>query len=371
MKYYLIAGEASGDLHGAALVKSLKRRNPQAICRAWGGSLMKAAGAEVVKDYSELAFMGFMEVLKNINTIRKNFTFCKEELLQYQPDVLILIDYPGFNLRMAKWAHQKGIRVFYYISPQLWAWNTRRVHQIKKNVERMFVILPFEKAFYQKYDYEVDYVGHPLMDVIPTFQSKMDIRDEYQLDKRPIVALLPGSRKQEVRKMLPTMLSIAHEYTFYQFIICGVSSLAPEVYEECMQGIEPKDIFLIFDQTYEILNITEAALVTSGTATLEAALFEVPQIVCYQGNHLSYLLAKQLIKVDSIALVNLIAEKKIVRELIQEEYNPKQLSEELGKILHSEKRQEILEDYKVLKEKLGYRGASEKCANLIEKYLAL
>ena len=369
MKYYIIAGEASGDLHGSGLVRALLQSDDEAICRAWGGPLMEVAGAEVVKDYSELAFMGFAEVLKNIRTILGNFAFCKKDLLSFQPDVLILIDYPGFNLRMAKWAHQQGIRVFYYISPQLWAWNTRRVHGIKKYVDRMFVILPFEKAFYKTYDYDVDFVGHPLMDVIPGPLPSTEWQEEQGLDKRPVIALLPGSRAQEVRRMLQGMLTIAAYFQDYQFVVAAVSSLPPTVYEDLLAAAPQTNCKLVFNQTYKLLRIAKAALVTSGTATLETALFGVPQVVCYSGNPASYWLAKRLVKVDYISLVNLIVEKPLVTELIQEDFNTENLRQELSKLLEGKERAAMLAGYAELKEKLGKKGASARCAALIQKYL--
>ena len=369
MKYYIIAGEASGDLHGSGLVRSLCQLDEQALCRAWGGPLMQAAGAEVVKDYSELAFMGFAEVVKNLRTILGNFAFCKKDILAFQPDVLILIDYPGFNLRMAKWAHQQGIRVFYYISPQLWAWNTKRVHGIKKYVEQMFVILPFEKDFYKTFDYEVDFVGHPLMDVIPGPLPSPLWQEKQGLDERPIIALLPGSRAQEVRRMLKGMLAIAEYFPDYQFVVAAVSSLPPSVYQDLLAEVPQPNCKLLFNQTYNLLRIAKAALVTSGTATLETALFGVPQVVCYSGNAASFWLAKRLVKVDYISLVNLIVEKQLVTELIQEDFNMKNLQQELQKLLEGSERDQMISEYAVLKDKLGNEGASERCAALMQKYL--
>lgn len=374
MKYYIIAGEASGDLHGANLIKELKKKDPKADFRAWGGDLMEKEGANVVKHYRDLAFMGFTEVVLNLKTILANISFCKKDIQDYQPDVLILIDYPGFNLRIAKFAKNQGFKVLYYISPQIWAWKQSRVKQIKAYVDRMYVILPFEKEFYEKFGVEVDFVGHPLLDAIENhFQenSKDNIKqyliDKYQIDKLPIIALLPGSRKQEIAKMLRVMLEMVKEYPNYQFIIAAAPSIELNFYENFTQG--HANIKIIKSETYNILSVADAALVTSGTATLETALFEVPQVVSYTAGKISYLIAKSLIKINYISLVNLIMDKEIVRELIQDDLNKKQLKIELGKILSGEARAKMIINYKQLKEKLGGSGASEKAASLMIDFL--
>lgn len=366
MKYYIIAGEASGDLHGSNLIRGLKAEDPDAVCRAWGGDLMEAAGGQLRKHYRELAFMGFWEVAKNIRTILGNIRFCKQDILDFQPDALILIDYPGFNLRIAKWAKSQGLRVYYYISPQLWAWHSSRVHGIKASVDRMFVILPFEEAFYRKYGYEVDFVGHPLLDVIGQALEQEGFREKNSLDSRPIIALLPGSRRQEIERMLGAMLEVAPAFPDHQFVIAG----APSQEESFYKGIMDKSraaapASLVSNQTYALLRQAEAALVTSGTATLETALFDVPQVVCYKGSPLSYLIARRLVNVEFIALANLIAGREVVKELIQRDFNPARLKEELTKILDPGNRRRIREGYAQIRERLGQPGASGRTARLI------
>jgi lipid-A-disaccharide synthase len=364
MKYYIIAGEASGDLHASNLMKELKVLDTKAQFRCWGGDLMKAQGAELVKHYRDLAFMGFTEVLMNIRTILKNIDFCKKDITGYQPDVLILVDYPGFNLRIAEFAKAAGIKVFYYISPQIWAWKQSRVHKIKRVVDRMFVILPFEKEFYQRFDYKVDFVGHPLLDAIansPEYSAKLDVATT-----KPIIALLPGSRKQEIATVLPLMLALQDQYPAYEFVIAGAPSQTPEYYQSFIKG---QNIKIVFGQTYQLLQKAEAALVTSGTATLETALFGVPEVVCYKAGGISYTIAKQLIKVKYISLVNLIMDKEIVKELIQHELNESNLKAELDKLLNPVTRNKIMQDYTELKQKLGGAGASAKAATLMIDYL--
>lgn len=371
MKYYIIAGEASGDLHGSNLIKGLREADPQAECRAWGGDLMEAAGAELAKHYRDLAFMGFAEVVMNLRTILGNIKFCKQDILRYQPDALILIDYPGFNLRIAKWAKAQGFRVYYYISPQLWAWHSSRVHGIKASVDRLFVILPFEEDFYRQYDYEVDFVGHPLMDVVDDIPEAEDFRRDHQLDNRPIVALLPGSRKQEIERMLEVMLAITPAFTGYQFVIAGAPAQPESFYQKILDKARPDaaQVKLVNNRTYALLRHAEAALVTSGTATLETALFGVPQVVCYRGGRLSYLIARRLVQVDFIALANLIAEREVVRELIQDEYNAGNLKAELAKLFLPEHRRRIQEGYALIRDRLGRPGASRRAADLIVGYV--
>lgn len=362
MRYYLIAGEASGDLHGAHLIHHLRREDPHAEMRAWGGDLMSEAGAKVVKHYRDLAFMGFWEVLKNIRTIAANFRFCKSDILAWQPDVLILIDYPGFNLRMAKWAKSMGIRVFYYISPQLWAWHSSRVHGIKETVERMFVILPFEEEFYQKYNYQVDFVGHPLLDVVDEFVPPPDFRAVNGLDERPIVALLPGSRRQEIARMLEVMLQTAARFPDYQFVIAGAPSIPRSFYDDIIRASGVSGVHWTGNQTYALLSQARAALVTSGTATLETALFGVPQTVCYRGGSISFFIARRLVNVKYISLVNLIADRPLVRELIQHQLRPGSLSEQLRLLLDDDHARQLREGYQDLRLRLGERGAAQKAA---------
>ena len=370
MRYYIIAGEASGDLHASNLMREMKLLDPEAIFRCWGGDLMQQQGGELVKHYRDLAFMGFMEVIAHLPTILKNFRFCEEDLVSFQPDVLILVDYPGFNLKMAKFAARKGIRVFYYISPQLWAWRSSRVQSIRKYVEKMFVILPFEKEFYARYHYPVDYAGHPLLDVIHkemNTQSREAFLVKNGLPDRRMVALLPGSRKMEIEKMLHMMTSVVSSFPGCQFVIAAAPSIPADFYERILKRT---GVRMVINQTYDLLSHSDAALVASGTATLETALMEVPQIVCYKGNALSYLIARQLVHVPFISLVNLIAGKKVVPELIQSELNQKNLVRSLTEILENGPlRQRILDDYKVLKQDLGGSGASGRVAALMIQYL--
>jgi len=368
MKYYIIAGEASGDLHGSNLIKELKKADSNTEVRCWGGDLMHASGGFVVKHYRDLAFMGFTEVIKNLPTILKNMSFCKKDILAFQPDALILIDYPGFNLRMAKWAKENGLKVIYYISPQIWAWKENRIHQIKKNVDKMLVILPFEKAFYQKWNYQVDYVGHPLVEVVDEFilQTKGKMND---WSNKKIIALLPGSRKQEILQKLPVMLEISAHLPEYQFVVAKAPSIDESFYTNLLK--QYSNVSTVSNRTYELLYHSTAALVTSGTATLETALFGVPEIICYKGNAISYQIAKRLIKIKFIGLVNLIMNKEVVKELIQHELTPEKLLKELKLILdNNEKRSSIKKDFDQLKSILSLGGhASKNAAALITDYL--
>ena len=359
MKYYIIAGERSGDLHGGNLIKALKEKDPQAEIRCWGGEAMSDAGGELVVHYREMAFMGFWEVLVHIKAIKQKIKFCKEDILSFQPDALILIDYAGFNLRIAKFASQHNIPVHYYISPKIWAWNQKRAYKIKKFVDYMYVILPFEKEFYNQFDFEVDYVGNPLLDAIRAYKPNED----FQYKGQKVIAILPGSRKQEVRAMMENLKGIATEFPDEHFVIAGVSNLETELYEG-WQEIENVD--LIFDQTYDLLSHSKAALVTSGTATLETALFEVPQVVVYKTGKISFAIAKRVVKVEFISLVNLILNKEAVRELIQAEFNSENLKKEFQRILPGgENREAILKDYNQLKELLGKENTSQITADLI------
>lgn len=368
MKYYVIAGEASGDLHGANLIKALKKRDPAAHFRCWGGDLMAREGGEVVKHYKDLAFMGFIEVLMNLRTILKNISFCKEDIKAYQPDAVIFIDYPGFNLRIAEYVKNLQIKTFYYISPQIWAWKQNRVHKIKKTVDRMFVILPFEKEFYDRFDYSVDYVGHPLLDAIDKRDSSekrnQELRKEMGLSEKEIVLLLPGSRKQEVESMLPIMLEQIENFPNYQFVIGAAPSYDLNYFEKHLQRYP--SLKVVANRTYDLLQLSKAAMVTSGTATLETALFNVPEVVCYKGSFISYHIAKRVIKVKYISLVNLIMDKEIVKELIQQELNKKLLKAELGKLLHDDEyRSQMHANFDQLHRKLGGGGASGRTAELI------
>jgi len=380
MKYYIISGEASGDLHGSNLIKELKKKDAEADVRCWGGDKMEAAGATLVKHYKELAFMGFLEVIKNLRTILKNIRFCKEDILQYQPTTLILIDYPGFNLRIAKWAKEQGIKVIYYISPQVWAWKENRVKLIKECVDKMLVILPFEKEYYKKWNYEVEYVGHPLVEVVEEFgirNSELGMNNTSSLfpnSKLPItnsniIALLPGSRQQEILKKLPIMLEVAKHFPAYQFVVAKAPGLDDSFYASLLAPYT--NVSSVVNKTYELLVRSKAALVTSGTATLETALFAVPEVICYKGSAFSYQIAKRLIKIKFIGLVNLIMDKEVVKELIQDELTVENLKRELGLLLTNEtKQQQLKEDYTALKSLLSKGGhASANAAESIYSYL--
>ena len=365
MKFYIIAGEASGDLHGSNLIKEIKKLDPNAVIRGWGGDKMEAAGAMLAKHYRNLAFMGFAEVVKNLPAILKNFKFCKQDIQQFQPDAVILINYSAFNLRMAKWTHQNNYKTIFYISPQVWAWKASRVKSIKKYVDKMIVILPFEKEFFKKWNYEVDYVGHPLADVIEKF------KEEHSSLKRElnIIALLPGSRRQEIKTQLPIMLEASKNFPEYNFIVAKAPSIEDEFYAPFLA--EYANVNTIANDTYSLLMQASAALVTSGTATLETALFGVPEIVCYKASSISYAIAKRLVKLKYICLVNLIMDKEVVKELIQNELTPENISKELKDILLDKiKRESIENDYEVLKNLLSEGGnASANAAKIINDLL--
>ncbi|MBN1651315.1 MAG: lipid-A-disaccharide synthase [Bacteroidales bacterium] len=368
MKYYIIAGEASGDLHAANLIQALKQQDAEADICAWGGDLMEEQGAILVKHYRDLAFMGFLEVVLNIGTIFTNIRFCKKDIQEWNPDVLILVDYPGFNLRMAEFAHQNGIKVIYYISPKVWAWKKSRVYKIKKFVDKMLVIFPFEKAFYAQYNYPVEFVGNPILDALPKEPiDKQIFRTENKLSDKPIIALLPGSRKQEIEKMLAVMLELVDQFPDYQFVIAGAKSLNNSLYQKI---IGDKEVAFVKDKTHALLMASEAALVTSGTATLETALLRVPEVVCYKGNAISYQIAKRIVDVKFISLVNLIMDKEIVKELIQYDLTIDNLAGELRKILHDSKyRSAMLNNYEQLINRLGSGGASTEAANQVIQLL--
>lgn len=364
MKYYIVAGEASGDLHGSNLMKALKTVDPQAEFRFWGGDLMASVGGTLVKHYKERSFMGFAEVLMNIRKIFGLIKFCKQDIDQYKPDVIIFIDNSGFNLRIAKWAKSQNYRTHYYISPQVWASRAKRVEKIKRDIDAMYVILPFEEAFYQKYNYKVHFVGHPLIDAISdrTQVDEKQFRETHGLNDKPIIALLPGSRKQEITKMLGVMLSLVDDFQDYQFVIAGAPSQDFSFYETF---INKNDVAFVSNKTYDLLSVSTAALVTSGTATLETALFKVPQVVCYKANPISYQIAKRIITLKFISLVNLIMDRQVVTELIQSDLNTKQLKSELERILDEDERIKFFIDYYDLEKKLGGKGASLKAAKLI------
>ena len=365
MRYYIIAGEASGDLHASNLMKELKKLDPEADFRCWGGDLMVQQGGELVRHYRDLAFMGFVDVAMNIRTVIKNIKTCKKDLLAYDPDVLILIDYPGFNMRIAEFASSKGMKVIYYISPQVWAWKKSRVYKIKKVVDKMFVILPFEKAFYARYDYPVEFVGHPLLDAIndtKKYQPEKEFRRRNLLSEKPVIALLAGSRKQEISRMLPVMLNIVSDFPDYQFVVAGAPSIDESFYRRMMNK---SNVILTAGETSNLLHHAHAALVTSGTATLEVALYNVPQVVCYKGDFVSYTIARKIVNVKYISLVNLIMDREIVTELIQQDFNEENLRTELNKILTETTRKKMLVEYQELKEKLGGKGASARTAKLI------
>lgn len=366
MKYYIIAGEASGDLHAANLMAEIRKKDPKAEFRGWGGDMMKKQGATLVKHYRHTAFMGFLEVAVNLRSVLGNIAECKKDLVAYHPDLVILVDYPGFNLRIAKAASKHHFKVCYYISPQVWAWKRHRVYKIKKYVNKMLVILPFEEPFYNHYGVNVAFVGHPLLDelaklnVIPRVNFA---RRNNLSEKREIIALLPGSRKQEIERMLPTMLKVIPHFPEYQFVIAGMASIDKDFY---IQMIGDTDVRLIENQTYELLQNSSAALVTSGTATLETALLAVPEVVCYKSSKISYLIAKSLVKVPYISLVNLIMERQVIKELIQNDFNEQNLTKELDSLLKNPKTQRrLLEDLDVLKDRLGSTGASAKAADYV------
>jgi lipid-A-disaccharide synthase len=357
MRIFIISGEASGDLHGANLVKELKSLSPECIIEGWGGDKMRDVGVKIHKHYRELAFMGFAEVIANIRTIMRNFELCKSTIASFKPDTLVLIDYPGFNLRMAEWAHQRGIRVVYYISPQIWAWKQGRIKKIKKFVDEMCVVLPFEKAYYAKFDMDVHFVGHPLLD---------EIKKESPIsEKKKVIALLPGSRKQEISTMLPIMLESVKNFPDYKAVIAGAPGQDASFYEPFLKGHNAE---IVFGKTYDILKSSSAGLITSGTATLESGIFKLPQIVCYKGNPLSYFIARQLVKIKYISLVNLILDKPAVKELIQYELNIENITKELESLLENPShKQQIKDDYDTLERALGSGGASRNTAMVVLK----
>ena len=366
-KIYIISGEASGDLHAANLVSELKKQNNSLEFRAWGGDRLINEGVIIDKHIRELAFMGFLEVLLNLKTILRNIRSCKKNLLDFKPDLLILVDYPGFNLRIAKWAKSQKIPVYYYISPQIWAWKESRIHQIKQSVSRMYCILPFEKDFYMKHSLNVSYLGHPLLDEVNKF--KLLNNNSLKLENnRPVLAILPGSRKQEIERKLPLMIAASSQFPEYTVIVACAPNLDLAYYEK----FKTQEVLFVKNQTYNLLQNAELAIVTSGTATLEAALFKVPQVVCYKSSFISFWIAKKLIKIKFISLVNLIANKEIVRELIQQDCTSSNIAGELIKIKKGENKAiKMNKDYNDLIELLGNEGASSRVAEDMLKNLYL
>jgi len=366
MKYYIIAGEASGDLHGSNLIKEIKTLDPTASIKAWGGDLMQQAGASLVKHYRDLAFMGFLEVIKNLPTILQNIRFCKQDIEAWQPDVLVLVDYPGFNLRIAEWAKKNGFKVVYYIAPQVWAWKENRVKKMKLCIDKMFCILPFEKDYFKnKWNWDVTYVGHPLLPVIASFKSTTPLAT----NNKKVIALLPGSRKQEITKMLPIMLSVTPHFPSYTFMVAQAPGQDAPFYNRYLMGYS--NVTLIKNSTYDLLSIADAALVTSGTATLETALFKVPEVVCYKTSKFSYQIAKRLVKIKFISLVNLIMDKEIVQEIIQENLTEQHLTIALRNITENEtNRKEVMENYASLHALLA-AGGGDASAKVAKEIVAL
>jgi lipid-A-disaccharide synthase len=366
MKYFIIAGERSGDLHGSNLINAIKQADKDAQIRGWGGDYMEAAGATIQMHYKDTAFMGFFEVVQNLSKIIGFFKLCKTQIEEFQPDAIILIDYAGFNMRIAKWAKPKGYKLFYYISPKVWAWNQKRALKLKQTIDKLFVIFPFEVDFFKKYDYEVEFVGNPLFDAIAAFQPNPYFLSQNELSNDKIIALLPGSRQQEVEQMLQLMVFTKKQFPGYQFVIAGVGNLSKEFYEQFLSD----DIRIVFDQAYDLLSHAEAAMVTSGTATLETALFGVPQVVCYKTSQITYSIARMVIRIPFISLVNLIAQKKVVTELLQTDLTTENITKEIRKLLdNSEERKQQIADYQKIREILGSEGASAKTGQRIVEIL--
>ncbi|MBW8049312.1 MAG: lipid-A-disaccharide synthase [Cytophagales bacterium] len=383
MKYYIIAGESSGDLHASNLMKEIKKGDTNWEFRCCGGDTMKKEGATLAIHNKELSFMGILEVAAKFGKVLRLLKVCKRDILRYKPDVLILVDFAGFNMRVAKFAKKHRYKVFYYISPKVWAWNQSRVFKIKKLVDRMFVIFPFEKEFYKKFDYQVDYVGNPTLDAVSGHQINHNFRQQHELDQKPILAILPGSRRQEIKKMLPFVNSICKAFGDYHIVVAAVSNVSGSLYEQILNPIpsvprvagerrnEIQNLKIVYDQTYDLLAHSEAALVTSGTATLETSLLGIPHVVCYKTSVISYLIVRLLIKVKYISLENLIAGKEIVKELIQQDYNLRNIIDEFKKVLFNpECRNRQIEEFKKIGLMLGEKGASAKAASLMVKYLA-
>lgn len=371
MKYYVIAGEVSGDKHTALVIRNIKKQDTEAEFRGFGGDDMQAEGTTLVRHIKDLAFMGFVEVVMHLKTVLGNLSFCKQDILSHMPDAIILTDYPGFNLRIAKFAHKHGIKVFYYVSPQVWAWKKNRVKTIGKVIDKLFVILPFEKDFYKQHNIEVEYYGNPLLDEITEFKQKQENKnlfiEKYSLNDKPVVAVLPGSRVQEIKKMLPEQIKVFDKYKDkFNFVIAGVNTFKESFYRDILQG---RDIKIVFNETYNLLNVSSFAIVCSGTATLETALFNVPQMVCYKANILSYFIATYIVKIKHISLVNIIMKKEVIKELLQKNCNEEYLLQEFEKLLYdSSYTDRIKQDYQTLHNLLGSAGTSEKIATYIVKY---
>lgn len=366
MKYYLISGERSGDLHASNLVKEIRKNDPEAVFRGTGGDYLKETGAELFRHYREIAFMGLWEVVTNLRAISRIFKEVQADILAWKPDVLILVDFGGFNMRMAKWAKENNLKVYYYISPKIWAWNQKRALKIKASVDHMFVIMPFEKEFYKKFDYHtVDYIGNPVQDAVGAHHVNTNFRKDNNIPDKPIIAVLAGSRKQEVTVMLETMISVTKEFPAYHFVIAAVSNLPQEYYEP----YRADNVTIVYDQAYDVLAHAEAAVVTSGTATLETALFEVPQVVCYKTNPITYMIGRPLVKLEFFSLPNLIAGKGIVKELLQHHFTKETIAMELKKLLDNDYRQNVKDEYRIMKQIMGEKGASEKAGRLMVNYL--
>ena len=365
MKYFIIAGEASGDLHAANLMKAIKEKDSDAEFEFLGGDLMRnVAGFPPLIHYNQMAFMGVIDVVKNIKTIYNNIQKTKKAILKFNPDKVILVDYPGFNLKIAKFSHRKGFKTIYYISPKLWAWKEGRVKQIRKYIDKLLLILPFEIAFYNKHKIKADYVGNPVVDAVRSFRGlgRNEFLQKFNLDNRPVIALLPGSRRQELKMMLPTMLTAVADFPEYQFVLSGAPGFTKNDYNEFLQDT---DIPIIFNHTYDLLQNAHSAIVTSGTAALETALFKVPQIVVYKTQKWQYEIGKHLVKIKYFSLPNLILNKEAVRELLQYDYNSTVLKAELQSINEGDKRKQVLDDYALLIDLLGTSSASEKAADII------
>lgn len=371
MKYYVIAGEMSGDKHTALVIRNIKKQDTEAEFRGFGGDDMQAEGTTLLRHIKDLAYMGFVEVALHLTTVLGNLSFCKQDILSYNPDAIILTDYPGFNLRIAKFAHKHGIKVFYYVSPQVWAWKKNRVKTIGKVIDKLFVILPFEKDFYKQHNIEVEYYGNPLLDEITEFKQKQENKnlfiEKYSLSNKPVVAVLPGSRVQEIKKMLPEQIKVFDKYKDrFNFVIAGVNTFKESFYRDILQG---RDIKIVFNETYNLLNISSFAIVCSGTATLETALFNVPQMVCYKANFLSYFIATYVVKIKYISLVNIIMKKEVIKELLQKKCSEEFLLQEFEKMLYDTPyTDKIRQNYQSLHNLLGSAGTSEKIATYIVKH---
>ena len=367
MRYYIIAGEASGDLHGSNLIKGIRKIDSSAQIRCWGGDLMKEAGAELVKHYKEGAIMGFVEVVANLGKLAKNLNDCKNDIINYNPDVVVLIDYPGFNFRIAQFAKERGMRVFYYIAPKVWAWKEKRVHKLKKYVDRLFIIFPFEIEYFKKWGIDAIYRGNPLLDSVDNHRSADETKEAFQKrtgigSAETTVALLAGSRRSEIKYLLPRMMQVAEKYPHYRFLLACAPSMEREFYESII-GKKCSNIKLLFGETYSILRHSDAAIINSGTASLEAALIGVPQVVCYGGNEISYQIAKRVVKLKYISLANLIMDKGLFKELIQHDCTPQKISQELDNLLDNcVYREKMMADYRNVRDVLGGKGASEKVA---------